>query len=250
MTSFLVQIGGDSYANITTNRRYVNPRWTDMPKDLHHGEVQPGDRLLLYCSSFVRHHGSTLAFRVDVEDVSPDRTIFTVGELHRFRYPLKIADIRGHVDRGELDDVFKKCGQQGFNITKLEPAAAAQALDLVESKTSSPARDGAELPAGPEPSPGSPVDHLIELQLEQWMVDNWSSVDFGAPLQLYEEDGEPVGRQYDTGIVGRIDLLCEDASSGALVVVELKKGRQSAAGANTTPSTARPSARFSFTQPM
>lgn len=29
------------------------------------------------------------------------------------------------------------------------------------------------------------------------------------------------------GLVGRIDLFCEDASSGALVVVELKKGRQS-----------------------
>lgn len=227
MTSFLVQIRGDSYADITTNRRYVNPRWMDKPKDRHHGEVQPGDRLLLYCSSFVRHHERTLAFRVDVEDVSSDRTTFAVGELHRFRYPLERTDILGRVDRGELDDVFKKCGQQGFNITKLEPAAAAQALDLVESKVSIPAGGGAELPAGPEPNPGSPVDHLIELQLEQWMVDNWNSVDFGAPLRLYEEDGEPVGRQYDTGIVGRIDLLCEDASSGALVVVELKKGRQS-----------------------
>lgn len=227
MTSFLVQIRGDSYADITTNRRYVNPHWMDKPKDQHHGEVQPGDRLLLYCSSFVRHYERTLAFRVDVEDVSPDRTTFTVGELHRFRYPLERTDIRGRVDRGELDDVFKKCGQQGFNIAKLEPAAAAQALDLVESMISIPARGGAELPVGPEPNPGSPVDHLIELQLEQWMVDNWSSVDFGAPLRLYEEDGEPVGQQYDTGIVGRIDLLCEDASSGALVVVELKKGRQS-----------------------
>ena len=74
---------------------------------------------------------------------------------------------------------------------------------------------------------GSPADRLIEIHLEQWLVDNWELVDFGAPLRLYEEEDEPVGQQYDTGVVGRIDLLCEDTSSNALVVIELKKGRPS-----------------------
>ena len=45
--------------------------------------------------------------------------------------------------------------------------------------------------------------------------------------KLYEEDGEVVGQQYNTGSVGQIDLLCEDTSSGALVVIELKRGQQS-----------------------
>lgn len=234
MTSFLVQISGDSYADITKNRRYVNPRWMDKPKDQPHGEVQPGDRLLLYCNSFVRHHERTLAFMVEVEGVSHDRTTFKVGELHRLRYPMEITDIRGRMDRGELDEIFRKCGQQGFNIVKLEPSAAEQVLAMIKSssrRAPTPAGTYAETvrhdPSVSEPNPGSPVDSLIELQLEQWLVDNWNSVDFGAPLRLYEEDGQPVGQQYDTGIVGRIDLLCEDASSGALVVVELKKGRQS-----------------------
>ena len=58
-------------------------------------------------------------------------------------------------------------------------------------------------------------------------MENWGQVNFGRPLKLHEEAGEPVGQQYDTKAVGRIDLLCEDTDNGALVVVELKKGRQS-----------------------
>ena len=37
----------------------------------------------------------------------------------------------------------------------------------------------------------------------------------------------PVGQQYNTGLVGTIDLLCEDEESGDLVVIELKRGRPS-----------------------
>ena len=78
-----------------------------------------------------------------------------------------------------------------------------------------------------ESQAGSPADRLIEIHLEQWLVDHWDLVNFGAPLKLYEEDGEVVGQQYNTGSVGQIDLLCEDTSSGALVVIELKRGQQS-----------------------
>ena len=74
---------------------------------------------------------------------------------------------------------------------------------------------------------GSPLDRLVETKLEQWLVDNWSEVDFGASLKLYEEEGEVVGQQYNTGIVGRIDLLCVDEDSYELVVIELKRGRPS-----------------------
>ena len=38
---------------------------------------------------------------------------------------------------------------------------------------------------------------------------------------------KPAGRQYDTRVVGRIDLLCEDTSSGTLVVMGIKREEQS-----------------------
>ena len=81
--------------------------------------------------------------------------------------------------------------------------------------------------AGPGEKAGPADDRLLESQLGQWLVDNWEQVDFGAPLRLYEEGGQPVGRQYDTGVAGRIDLLCEDTSSGALEVTGIKRGEQS-----------------------
>lgn len=219
---FLVQVkAGIGYANIMNNGRYENDVWnTKKRPDWHHGEVKPGDELLVYCTSDVPDRGSTLAFSASVRKVSSDNVTFDLGEPHWFPSPLSFAAIRGLVAQGKLSDTFRRCGTEGFNITKLEPLAAQQVLELVEAESLAEQDDG----AGPT---GSPADRLIEIHLEQWLVDHWNQVNFGAPLQLYEEDGESVGQQYDTESVGRIDLLCEDKSSGALVVMELKRGRQS-----------------------
>ena len=95
---------------------------------------------------------------------------------------------------------------------------------MLELATAKPSVGQEDDETGPS---GSPADRLIEIHLEQWLVDHWDQVDFGAPLRLYEEDGESTGQQYDTGDVGFIDLLCEDTSSNSIVVIELKRGRSS-----------------------
>ena len=222
MDRFLLQVKADiGYANIMDNGRYANNVWnTKKRPDWDHGKVNPGDELLVYCTATVPDRGKSLAFSVVVREVSQDKFTFDVDEPHWFPSPLGFTAIRGLVAQGKLSDTFRRCGTEGFNITKLEPLAAQQVLDLVEAESSVEQDDG----AGPS---GSPADRLIEIHLEQWLVDHWNQVNFGAPLQLYEEDGESVGQQYDTGAVGRIDLLCEDTSSGALVVIELKRGQQS-----------------------
>ncbi len=221
MDRFLVQVNATrGFANIMNNRRYANERWMRKPKDRDHGEVKPGDELLVYCSGSVPKYGMSLSFSVVVREVSPDNVTFNLDEPHWFPSPLGRTAIHGLVAEGRLSDIFRRCGLQWFNITKLEPLAAQQVLELAGRGPSVEQNER----SGP---PGSPADRLIEIHLEQWLVDHWNQVNFGAPLQLYEEDGEPIGQQYDTGAVGRIDLLCEDTSSGALVVVELKRGQQS-----------------------
>ncbi len=231
MDTFLLQVNGSAgYPNIRDNRRYQNPGWANGRRDSDHGEVKVGDTLLVYCTGSAIENGMCLAFSVGVRNVSEDRVTFHLDEPRWFPYPLHRSDIYRLVDEGHLPDVFRRCGLQGFNIAKLDPEAAQQVRDVVapdfQRHASSEMLHHASTSREPGPS-GSPADRLIETHLEEWLVENWDQVNFGRPLKLYEENGDPVGQQYDTKAVGRIDLLCEDSATGALVVVELKRGRQS-----------------------
>ena len=221
MDRFLIQVTEKfGYPDITNNQRYRNNAWKKDPKDKNHGEVKPGDELLVYCTGNVPKYGKSLAFSVGVRNVSPDKITFDLDEPHWFPSPLGLNAIRSLVAENKLKDAFLSCGTPSFNIAKLEPLAAQQVLELVKAESHVEQDDG----TGPT---GSPADRLVESNVEQWLVDHWNQVNFGAPLQLYEENGETVGQQYDTGSVGIIDLLCEDTSTGALVVMELKRGQQS-----------------------
>lgn len=70
------------------------------------------------------------------------------------------------------------------------------------------------------------VAFALEQHLEEFMDSNWERISFGKPLRRYEDPKGGSGRQFRTG-VGVIDFLCEDAATGDLVVIELKKGRSS-----------------------
>lgn len=65
-------------------------------------------------------------------------------------------------------------------------------------------------------------DFALEAFLEEFLLSNWDAIDWGRELALWESDDD-IGHQYRTP-VGRLDFLCRDLRSGALVVVELKRG--------------------------
>ena len=69
----------------------------------------------------------------------------------------------------------------------------------------------------------------MERYLEEFIEENFKKIDFGANLELYQddEDAENTGRQYYTGQVGYIDLLAIDKDNKRFVVIELKKGKSS-----------------------
>ena len=221
MDRFLLQVNANlGYADITNERRYMNPVWMNQTKDRDQGDVKPGDEILVYCTGSVPDYGMTLAFSVTVREVSDDRATLSLDEPYFFPSPLSRSNIQALIAEGKLDPIFKRCGIQWFNITKLHPEAAERALKLLDA-------DSIVDPEAAEAQAGSPADRLLEIHLEQWLVDHWDQIKFGAELKLYEENGEVVGQQYNTKSVGQIDLLCEDKETGALVVIEIKRGQQS-----------------------
>jgi restriction system protein len=69
-------------------------------------------------------------------------------------------------------------------------------------------------------------EFAMERHLEDFLVQNWRNTDLGRRYDIYEEDGELVGQQYETD-TGRIDVLAISKDRREILVVELKKGRVS-----------------------
>ena len=69
-----------------------------------------------------------------------------------------------------------------------------------------------------------PVTFALEKHLEEFLVQNWHSTELSKEYDIYEEDGERVGQQYETD-TGPIDILALSKDKKKLLVVELKKGR-------------------------
>jgi restriction system protein len=71
-----------------------------------------------------------------------------------------------------------------------------------------------------------PTAFALEKHLEDFLVENWRQTELGKDYDIYEEDGERVGQQYQTD-TGPIDVLAISKNKKRLLVVELKKGRAS-----------------------
>jgi predicted RNA-binding protein len=65
----------------------------------------------------------------------------------------------------------------------------------------------------------------LEAHLEEFIDKNWNHIHFGTNLVKYQADDQS-GRQFPAG-TWSIDFLCEDKTTGDLVVVELKRGKTS-----------------------
>lgn len=69
------------------------------------------------------------------------------------------------------------------------------------------------------------MEFALEKYLEEFLVENWSKIDFGEDLMIYSDKNGRPGSQYPAGDAGNIDILAQD-KKGNFVVIELKKGRK------------------------
>jgi restriction system protein len=77
-----------------------------------------------------------------------------------------------------------------------------------------------------DPTVEDPIAFVMEKHLEDFLVENWKHTDLGKQFDIYQEDGEQVGQQYQTD-TGPLDILAISTDKKTLLVVELKKGRAS-----------------------
>ena len=71
-----------------------------------------------------------------------------------------------------------------------------------------------------------PLEFALESFLEEFLLTNWDGIDWRRPLEIWESETGELGHQLRTPI-GRLDFLCRDTDTNALVVIELKRGRPS-----------------------
>ncbi|RJQ71868.1 MAG: DUF91 domain-containing protein [Desulfobacteraceae bacterium] len=87
---------------------------------------------------------------------------------------------------------------------------------------------GNALPAivATDPCVEDPAVFALEKHLEEFLVHNWPQTLLGQAYDIYEVDGEVVGRQFPSD-TGNMDILAISKDKKVLLVVELKKGKAS-----------------------
>jgi restriction system protein len=71
-----------------------------------------------------------------------------------------------------------------------------------------------------------PYAFAMEKHLEDFLLQNWEYTELGKNYNIFEEEGERVGQQYQTD-TGPIDILAISKDKKTLLVLELKKGHAS-----------------------
>ena len=69
-------------------------------------------------------------------------------------------------------------------------------------------------------------EFALEKHLEEFLVKNWKKTELGKKYDIFEENGELVGQQYQTD-TGAIDILAVSKNRKEVLVIELKRGRTS-----------------------
>ena len=121
------------------------------------------------------------------------------------------------IDREEMSISLQNSVGAILTICKLDPFSD-EIENLIGGRTSPVLSAGDSIE--------DPYAFALEEHLEAFLVRNWSSTELGKEYDIYSEDGEMAGQQYQTN-TGSIDILAIGKNKKEFLVVELKKGRAS-----------------------
>lgn len=158
---------------------------------------------------------------------------YTAGEIVAWfaqHYPkVKASSVRAHIKGLTANDPsrhhYRVSGMTALFVRQpdktLMPydAAAGTDADDDEEIDEEPGADG-------DVTLKQAAEFVLESHLEEFLIGNWNSIRWGRPLEIWDGPDGQSGHQLVTPI-GRLDFLCADTLTDALVVVELKRGRPS-----------------------
>jgi len=122
------------------------------------------------------------------------------------------------IERADMSEDFRHSGGGPGAVRELTPYA-----DEIEKLLGG--RKGSGIIAT-DSTVENPSEFAMEKHLEDFLVENWDNTELSKKYDIYEEDGEMVGQQYQTD-TGPIDILAISKNKKELLVIELKKGRPS-----------------------
>ena len=124
------------------------------------------------------------------------------------------------IDRAAMSDPLKNSSGSVGTVSNLTTYASEIELLIAGQQVQSTSVYSAD------PTIVSPTEFALEKHLEDFLVKNWQQTEIGKHFDIYTEEGELVGQQYQTD-TGPMDILAIKKDKSQLLVVELKKGRAS-----------------------
>lgn len=143
---------------------------------------------------------------------------YSPGQILPHRRPVRWLD--RFIDRTDLSEGLRNSAGSINTVSNLTRAGFNEELEKLIGGLPAPA-----LVAG-DPAVEDASAFALEEHLEDFLIENWAQTDLGREYDIYTEDGEKVGRQYQTD-TGPLDILAISKDRKRLLVVELKKGRAS-----------------------
>jgi restriction system protein len=152
---------------------------------------------------------------------------YLVGEVngpYSYRPGTELPHTRGvrwyseTIPRASLSQEFRN--SSGSIGTTCDVTKYAQEIEAII------AGKGPAIIVSSDPTIEDPSVFGMEKHLEEFLVHNWSNTELGKKYNIFVEDGEIIGQQYQTD-TGPIDILAVSKDNKELLVVELKKGRAS-----------------------
>jgi restriction system protein len=143
---------------------------------------------------------------------------YAPGEILFHRRPVRW--LNQIIDRADMSEELQNSTGSIGAVSKISRPELREEIEKLIGGAPSPAI------ISTDPTVEDASAFALEKHLEDFLMENWSQTDLGRDYDIYREDGEPVGQQYQTD-TGPLDILAISKDKKRLLVVELKKGRAS-----------------------